>query len=357
MLRCVEFERFRRFEHYRLTNLARVNLLVGDNNCGKTSLLEGICLHATGGAEWVLANLAWSRGEIVDDVNPSRRRRPHEALPQPTVSHFFWGHSLRHESAFEIRNCENDVKLEATALSNKYAEPEPWGIHIVYGSVMSAVMWSFPITEDGVLRNRLRRSSRAVAGAVENVQFFGPSARVGHTLAELWDETLKHQREAEVADILRILEPDLRNVVFLTSESAVRQGGPVGVFVGLKDQKERIPLASMGEGMYRLLRLALGLVQTSKGVLLVDEIDTGLHYSVSGDVWRLVVTAARQWDVQVFATTHSFDCVRGLAWLCDNYPDLASEVSLQKIDPRLGESVPLDAQHIRIAVDQGIEVR
>jgi len=106
-----------------------------------------------------------------------------------------------------------------------------------------------------------------------------------------------------------------------------------------------------------MLAIALALIQARGGLLLIDEIDTGLHYSVMGDMWRLVVEAAQRSDVQVFATTHSLDCLRGLAWLCDNNPKLAENVSVQKIEPKLNESVAFSAGELIVAVDQEIEVR
>ena len=92
-------------------------------------------------------------------------------------------------------------------------------------------------------------------------------------------------------------------------------------------------------------------------MLLVDEIDTGLHYSVMGDMWRLVVETALRSDVQVFASTHSLDCLKGLAWLCTTFPRLGREVTVQKIDPQLLESVALDADQIVMAVEHGLEMR
>ena len=92
-------------------------------------------------------------------------------------------------------------------------------------------------------------------------------------------------------------------------------------------------------------------------MLLVDEIDTGLHYSIMGDLWMLITMAARQNDIQVFVTTHSLDCIHGLGWLCEHQPDLATDVSLQKIETNLDESVSLDAAKIKIAVQQEDEMR
>ena len=76
-----------------------------------------------------------------------------------------------------------------------------------------------------------------------------------------------------------------------------------------------------------------------------------------GDMWRLVVESARKANIQVFATTHSFDCIRGLAWLCQNYPDLANEVAIQKIDTQLPEAVALGPEQIKMAVEIGMEIR
>ena len=62
--------------------------------------------------------------------------------------------------------------------------------------------------------------------------------------------------------------------------------------------------------MYRLLGIALALVNAKDGILLIDEIEGGLHYSVQPDMWRLIFETAAKLNVQVFATTHSLDCIR-----------------------------------------------
>ena len=109
--------------------------------------------------------------------------------------------------------------------------------------------------------------------------------------------------------------------------------------------------------MRRLLALSLSLVRTANGFLLLDEIDTGLHFSAMEEMWRLVVNTARESNVQVFATTHSYDCIQGLAAFVESNPGLASELSVQKIEPSLAEAVSLDAEQVRVAVRQDIEVR
>lgn len=58
-----------------------------------------------------------------------------------------------------------------------------------------------------------------------------------------------------------------------------------------------------------LTRIVLAAATVPGGLVLVDEIENGLHHSVLPDVWRVVGKTAEAFDVQVFATTHSFECV------------------------------------------------
>ena len=68
-----------------------------------------------------------------------------------------------------------------------------------------------------------------------------------------------------------------------------------------------------GQGFNRLLILASVIIDSAGGIVLIDEIENGLHYSVLADVWRIVVRTAKDYKVQIFATTHSRDCYEALA--------------------------------------------
>jgi len=147
------------------------------------------------------------------------------------------------------------------------------------------------------------------------------------------------------------LMPELDSIHFLTG------GRRNGILVGHRNVKTRFPVGSYGDGMRRLLAISLALVSTKDGCLLIDEIDTGLHWTVMEDMWRLVVEAAQHSNVQVFATTHSLDCVRGLGTLTRSRPDLAKLVAIQKVHQSLKQAVCVPGEEIPIAMEQDIEVR
>lgn len=109
--------------------------------------------------------------------------------------------------------------------------------------------------------------------------------------------------------------------------------------------------------MRRLLALSLSLIDSTDGVLMVDELDSGLHWTVMRKMWDFVIRAAVRSSVQVFATTHSLDCIRALASLHRGSPELSSEVSVFKLDRRLAKAIRLDAAEVEAAIEEDIEIR
>jgi AAA15 family ATPase/GTPase len=113
----------------------------------------------------------------------------------------------------------------------------------------------------------------------------------------------------------------------------------------------------MGDGIWRMLGIAIGLVTAKDGILLVDEIDTGLHYAVMSDMWRLVERTAERLNVQVFATTHSRDCYESLASIAHESVTENSKVTIQRIEREKGTTVAFTERDIVIAAERGLEVR
>ena len=72
---------------------------------------------------------------------------------------------------------------------------------------------------------------------------------------------------------------------------------------------ELVPLPAMGEGITQIARLVLAIASAPDGVVLVDKVENGIHHSVLPDVWRAIDEVAKQFRTQIFATTHSFECI------------------------------------------------
>ena len=112
-----------------------------------------------------------------------------------------------------------------------------------------------------------------------------------------------HKQSDMLLKTLQLIEPRLQSI-----EDSIASGNPmIWGDVGLS---EMIPLHVMGEGMTHVARIMLGIYSMSGGVVLVDEIENGIHHSVMPDVWKAIGKAAERFDVQIFATTHSFECIQ-----------------------------------------------
>jgi AAA15 family ATPase/GTPase len=129
-----------------------------------------------------------------------------------------------------------------------------------------------------------------------------------------------------------------------------------GFIAKVKGFEHPIPIGSLGDGMWRMLAMAIAITQCKGGFLLIDEIDTGLHYTVMADMWKLIYNAAKEFDVQVFATTHSNDCVYSLAPVCPSNAD-ENNVTVQRIEAGKFRAVPYSEIEIKIAAEKGLELR
>lgn len=378
MISTLQLESYRGFASYGFRGLKRVNLLVGKNNCGKTSVLEALHVLATGNdAPWVLAEHALERGEV------TVRRGTETVKLFPNISHFFHGHRLAADSRFKI-SATSGGRVEVAVLATNgtpgaqargrawhidvrvgrgpYSKPYPSGLLLrtdTDGALADRWFEDVAESERDASRMRVTRDGELWVSFSEkdiehlaSMPYLSMDSLDFRQIRARWDSVLAEGEETHVNDALRILDPTIRDIVFLSEYS-----GRGGIMVGHEGQQHRVPLGSHGAGMRRLLALALVLSCNADGVALIDEIDIGLHYSLLGEMWKMVVETAVRRNVQVFATTHSWDCVKGLAWLCENHPELGGEVSVQKISTELDSAVGLGAEQITAAVDSGVEVR
>lgn len=365
MLTTLRIHDFRCFRKLTVEGLTRVSLLVGANNAGKTSVLEAAELVLGGTSPAAILRSTWKRGETVRAQNEQGIFRYYIE-----VNHLFRGHTLEPGSSFEIEgvlgdgsrffSCKIIPRPSGKLDGDEEAPPAELlrpGSNLalsISADWMSPDAYVFPMVGYGIRDRLLVNAPTKPAGKNWKVRFMETAAPPVIALRELWDDVVLTPEEEKATNALQIIEPDIERLAALSS-SRSEMGG--GMFVKLKGSDERIPLGSMGEGLKRLLAVSLNLVGSAGGYLLVDEIDTGLHHSVMTRMWRLVVEAARRLDVQVLATTHSLDCVRALASLYEESPNVRDLISLHRIERGAEASVPYSADEILAAAQHQMELR
>ena len=364
MYSSIRISGYRGLDSFRLDGLGRVNLLVGTNNCGKTSILECIELLRSSGNRYVLSSILGRRGEW--GFTSDEDRQAHL-----DVTHLFANRDLRRDVVIEADRIStansfswnnkvtvsvNDLRDNELELDEQDQMEEDRGRFLRMDWSEVADKFKARITSEGFVPLP-GRSMRVRNGSNKAVQFIGTNGITAMEVVRLFDDLVLTENEEHVTQALRMVEPRIERIASVASELwPLFREAPSGVFLKLKGVAARIPIGSAGDGMWRMLGLALALANAKGGVLLVDEIDTGLHYSVMGDMWRMVSRRATALNVQVFATTHSRDCYESLAAIA-GHDSLPSEVAIQRIEPSRGQAVGFSNDDIVVAAERGIEIR
>lgn len=393
MYSSIRIQGYRGLDSFRMEGLGRVNLLVGKNNCGKTSILECIELLRSAGDPHVLSSIAGRRGEWGYEGERDARA----ALgprPEPLdVSHLFANHRLPDAIRLETERfgdlvtpaevagaTDGVIRIEADRVDGVVAD---WNDRVTvyvedrsgsgrderaasregdeYENLALRVEWSNAeddyrafLTDEGFLLGP-RRLARTRNGSSQAVQFVRTSGMTATEVVRTYGKFVLTDKDEPITQALRIVEPAVERLAPLPDDRRILyRDSPGGVVLRLRDVGDRVPIGSMGDGTWRMLGLALAIANAEGGVLLVDEIDTGLHYSVMEDMWRMVTEQAAELSVQVFATTHSHDCVESLAPIAESE---AGDVTIQRIERKRDKAVRIGREAV-VALPEGrVEVR
>lgn len=135
-------------------------------------------------------------------------------------------------------------------------------------------------------------------------------------LAKEWDAISLTNGEDIVKEALHIVLPEFEALTFVdeTSHKRHRDWGLRRLaIVKIRNLPRPVPLNSLGDGMLRILQLVLKVFSAKGGFLLIDEFENGLHYSVQEKVWALLFKLSKDLKIQIFATTHSWDCIESFS--------------------------------------------
>ena len=132
-------------------------------------------------------------------------------------------------------------------------------------------------------------------------------------MANEWDKIVFTEHEEVVRQALQIIIPEFENLTFVSKDKNSSMKFRRFAKVKMSDSPRPVPLNSLGDGMLRVLQLVLKVFPAEGGFLLIDEFENGLHFSVQEKVWTMLFEMAQKLDIQIFATTHSWDCIESFA--------------------------------------------
>ena len=368
MLKSIKIKNFKNITNLEIPHLTKVNLITGKNNTSKTTLLEAVGLWASNMDFDLIYSIIDQRGELsfskgnigrnIDNFNSLRSLFHNRELDFNGQKNIYIGNEKDYiEMGFvnyieeNIERMSEDGKTSVVGKMRKKIksfdnfEDTSLGLEINTKDYENI----FPITESRDFR-RLGQSSQK-----KIVQFIRPSFQENEINGILWDKITISDKEDYVIDALKIIEEDLEKIAFIKVEGSREERR---VTAKVKNNAERVPLKSMGDGINRVLSITLGLVNSDNGYLLVDEFENGLHFSVQEKLWEIVFDLSIKLKVQVFATTHSEDCIAAFSTVTNSkkYKNLGTLIKLEKINKEI-KVIDFQSEELRIANENDIDLR
>jgi AAA15 family ATPase/GTPase len=297
MYKSIEIENFRGISNLKIDDFQRINLLVGKNNCGKTSVLEALFVHSNPGSP----DFSFLANRDIRKIKSS--------------SEYFWS-SL-------FYNLDSDIKIKlsggllesgefwSTTIEARYGNGEESKRGLMEGSrVLNGIILNttfempgeYPVNATSSVFLRKNKKVPDLKGFLSekiNIRYYYEENI--EDIAKKFGDLEMRKEASEIKDFIRTIDPRIKDLRTVYREANVYCD------LGLK---RLVPLNVMGNGLIRLLYLLLNIYEKSDSILLIDEIENGLHYTSQRTLWKGIFEAAKRFNVQIIATTHSYDCIR-----------------------------------------------
>lgn len=362
MYTTFRIQNFKGFKDLTFDNLARVNLIAGKNNTGKTSVLEAVLFHA---GDYMSSSLLRDP-RTIDDWFGGRSREIH----LPSWNYIFNQLNVRKSISLEgeyknnhwkqvinfVDNTENIPDKKVTRLfteAGKRGSRELKNLQVIEVTKIEEKEGSdteahYYLTQYREIMDDLKRANPKMPITLL------PSVHVvlPETDARRFSELDFSGQTSLILSVVKVVEPRLQSLKILYRGEPPLIYGDIGL-------STPIPLSLMGEGVNQITSLILAMGSVQNGVLLIDEIENGLHYSILPDVWRAIDEASRLFNVQVFATTHSYEVIRA-AHEVFSQQDKDYDFRLHRLErDEQGDisSVTYSERNLETAINMQLEVR
>ncbi|MCL2814602.1 MAG: ATP-binding protein [Oscillospiraceae bacterium] len=301
MYNILKLNNFRRFKDFSI-EFKPISLIAGKNNTGKTSILESVFLLHDYMDSNVFLKLLGIRGIRVTNMAPQN----------------IWEPLFYEIDSGKILKIEMDDKFSLSLeKNNRYTLPKdiPNDLKNIIGvpSLNYALSCTAEKEEETVKADYVISDKISFIGHSDNgppfvnpfIQYIGPHIVLDDINVAQWFGILeKNNKKGKLIEALKILDETIMDITTI-----VENGLPLLYITN--NQNSKMPVNYMGDGIRKIMSVALTILANPSCVLLLDEIENGLHYSLHERFWELTASLATQEKCQVIATTHSYECING----------------------------------------------
>ena len=354
---------FRGIDELTIPRLGRVTLLAGKNGVGKTTVLDAVQIYAARGRRSVLASQLFQRDEVI-----AIQDQYGEESIAPDWNGLFYGRHHLSDKRVSIGTITNpdllalrevpvpDEVLDEISHGRPYwfMEEKVMGLEIqVEGSRRTLLPHGMLIPR----HLRYPEEDRSLPPEIA-YELLGPDLPTNFNIGRRWIGVALTSHEQRAVEALNLVTNSSVERVSIINPGEQRASGAEQHAIVLERGKETpIPLRSLGDGAVRTFALALALANSSGGFLLIDEAENGIHHTIQPKFWKMVLQTAERNNVQVLATTHNWDCVKGFAQAANELEGVEGLlVRIERVPIGL-RAITYDESRLDSIVKYGIEAR
>jgi AAA15 family ATPase/GTPase len=347
---------FKRFGEFEMSNIGQFNLIVGDNNVGKTSLLEMLMIdedarismmHFQGVMEWRINLLA-----LRFDFN-----FPNFNHVENIFDIVAKNDEVKYEVVYDNGSLKCKIKLkQVKSLDDKEIGALEKNIFLKstsYKITGDELVFVFNYNDeklDCILSNESTKVS-AVPFIPSNTN--SDDDLIGYYSKLVGDNI---ENKSKILEYLKIFNHDIIDIAISTT--LIEGKNILGVFA--KGVQQQIPLYNLGDGIKKYLRIILELYSRKNSYLLIDEVDNGIYYKKFEKYWTNILNIAKENNVQLFMTTHSKECIENyilaLEELGSNFSAKSRLITLQEINKKV-HSFVMNYDEFSSSFNAGNELR
>lgn len=362
-LPSLSIEGFRGIKRLWLPKLGRATLLTGRNGVGKTTVLEAARIWAARGTKEEIGSLLLDREEIISMGNGQ--------IDQTNglfVKALFWGRNPKKQDRILIGPKGSDrTELLTLVYIDSYSK-----INTADRLKMKKTAEGFPIPQHAILDRYFGRAKESMFwgsstldrasddldldfdAEVEDLNFtwLDPELSGTRTIVGFWTQFALTPTESRAVEALNVVTTEKIERI-----AVIGEGNAQRIIVKMEHSDTPVPLRSLGDGAMRLLAVGSAISCSRGGFLFIDEAEIGIHYTAQSSFWKMVLQAAYDNDVQVIATTHSFDCVKGFAEAAvENKTAEGILIRIEAGDDSQ-KAITFNESELEVVASHGIEVR